>query len=126
MLEKAWCYFRPKSTAPGSYDGIQGGLPSESLEAFGSTNATDVQSNNYNTAPQLLSAIADQLNAGELVDVCTQQPQNGEDPLPSGMFTGHAYSVVKVDVANNSIEVRNPWATNTQGNPNDGTGGTRP
>jgi len=102
ILEKAWCYFRPSSTAPGSYDGIQSGFPSESLKAFGSTDAAEVNSGGFNTAPQLLSAISAKLQAGDLADVGTQQPQNwpaSDPPLPSGLFTGHAYSVVSVDVA---------------------------
>jgi len=118
ILEKAWCYFRPSSTAPGSYDGIQSGFPSESLKAFGSTDAAEVNSGGFNTAPQLLSAISAKLQAGDLADVGTQQPQNwpaSDPPLPSGLFTGHAYSVVSVDVANNKIELRNPWGTNTCG-----------
>jgi hypothetical protein len=126
ILEKAWCDFRPNSTAPGSYDGIQAGFPSESLKAFGSTDAVEDQSNTYNTAPQLLTAISSELRAGDLVDADTIQPQNwpSSDPaLPSGLFTGHAYSVVSADVASNSIQLRNPWATNTQGVGNDGSGG---
>ena len=118
IMEKAFCYFRLSSKAPGSYDGIQIGFPSESLKAFGSTDATDIASNTFNTAPQLLNAISSKLQAGDLVDVGTQQPQNwpaSDPPLPSGLFTGHAYSVVLEDVANNQIELRNPWATNTAG-----------
>jgi protocatechuate 3,4-dioxygenase beta subunit len=123
ILEKAWCYFRPDSTAPDSYDGIQSGRPSESLMAFGSPNAVDVPASNYNTAPSLLTAISTQLQAGDLVDVGTEDPQGAKDPLPSGLFVGHAYSVVTVDVAQNSIELRNPWNTNTSGVMNDGSMG---
>jgi hypothetical protein len=126
VLEKAWCYFRPDSTDPGSYDGIQSGRPSESMLAFGSTNAQDYASSTYTTASQLLTAISTPLQAGDIVDVGTQSPENwpaSDPPLASGLFTGHAYSVVSVDVANNKIELRNPWATNTSGVANDGTGG---
>ena len=122
ILEKAWCYFRPMTTLANSYDGIQSGLPSESLKAFGSTDATDGGTTSFTTANQILSTLSGYLQAGDLADVGTLDSQNLPEPLASGLFKGHAYSVVQVNPGANTIELRNPWATNTDGSI-DGTGG---
>ncbi|QOV88562.1 C2 family cysteine protease [Humisphaera borealis] len=125
LLEKAFCFYRPSSNNPGSYDGIDLGYSSEPLKGFGSTDAGDIGPSQYRTAPQLVADIAARLQQGQTLEFGTSNPRNwtSEQPLPSGLFTGHMYSIISADVANNTLSLRNPWATNTRGNPNDGSGG---
>ena len=127
LMEKAFCYY-PGLQSPGSYDAAQGfgqgGLPSLSLGAMGSTDAGETSVASFRTSAQFLSTVSSELAAGDIVDLdTTSQSGTGNSQLPSGLFSSHAYSVVAADPGSNTIEVRNPWGTNTEGNLDDGTGG---
>lgn len=127
LMEKAFCYY-PGLQSPGSYDAAQGfgqgGLPSLSMGALGSTDAAETSVASFRTAAQFLSTVSSDLAAGDIVDLDTMsQSGTGNSRLKSGLFSSHAYSVVAADPSSNTIQLRNPWGTQTEGTLDDGSGG---
>ena len=102
IMEKAYALYRG-----GSYSNIDGGWANEPYDALGlSCSTKDVDDGDA------LQTIKNALAAGQAVSVDTLW---GHFHSGDTIVANHVYSVYSVDLVNNTITVRNPWGTDTDG-----------
>lgn len=104
VVEKAFAFHR---AAVGSYESIgTGGWFDETFASLGVTSHADRWIAEFRSSSDVLNRIADELAAGRVVVVGTRASAGREDAM---LVDAHAYAVVKVDRAGQTVVVRNPW-----------------
>jgi hypothetical protein len=104
VMEKAFAVFR---TGANSYASIESGWMSEAYAALGK-----VSNSTWSAADgsQLLNVMKTALDSGKSVTYACYEPTDG-----APLIGYHAYSVVSVDTAAQTVTLRNPWGIDGAG-----------
>jgi len=108
MLEKAFVFH--KNGIPGNYESLDSGAPSSAFNALGLSYNTF---GTYVSAPDL-QTIANQLALGRAMAVMADVSLGSWD-YGDKFIVNHVYSVVSVDLVNQTITLRNPWGNDAGG-----------
>lgn len=109
LMEKAYAYFRAGDS---NYASLDGGLPAEVYNALDFAYTDSLPA----TESQFIAALLSDEQAGRAAVFCTT-----DAPATSQLVPDHAYMVnfVLTDASGFplALELRNPWGTDSQGNP---------